>query len=201
MRYSVTPRLLPLLVATCVLLGSGVSQAAARSDQGCDEDPNDGRFFTEAVGTSISQSFTPGRSTISGFDIAVANINPTPWRGTLGAEVVLQSPGVDGFAVVLTRLAAISPRPVVIPSRRRTWLRFDLATPLSVPPAGMPAIRVAVPAGASGTGLPPWAWIRCSGSYSRGAATVPPIASVDPAGAAGASAQVELPHDTQFRTY
>ena len=193
-------RLLPLLVVTCLLLGSGVSQAAARSDQGCDDDPNDGRFFTEAVGTSISQSFTPGRSTISGFEIAVANIKPTAWRGTLGAELVLQSPAVDGVSLTLTRLAAASPRPVVIPPLRRTWLRFDLATPVAAPSVGLPAIRVAVPASAPGTGVPPWAWLKCYGSYSRGGANVPALGSFDPA-AAGASVQLELPHDTQFRTY
>ena len=198
MTHGVHSRLLPLLVVTCLLLGSGVSQAAARSDQGCDEDPNDGRFFTDAVGTSISQSFTPGRGTLSGFEIAVANIKRTAWRGRLGAELVLQSSAVNGVSVTLARLAAVSPRPVVIPPLRRTWLRFDFATPVTVPSVGLPAIRIAVPAAEEATGIPPWAWLRCTGSYSRGVASVPPF---DPSGAAGASAQVVLPHDAQFRSY
>ncbi len=192
-------RLLPLLVVTCLLLGSGVSQAAARSDQGCDEDPNDGRFFTEAVGTSITQSFTPGRGTITAFEIAVANIKPTAWRGTLGAELVLQTPAADGVAVTLSRLAVVSPRPVVIPPLRRTWLRFTLAAPVSAPPVGLPAIRVAVPQAPGG--VPPWAWLKCYGSYARGIASVPPLGSSDPAAGTGAAVQLELPHDTQFRTF
>lgn len=190
-------RLLPLLVACCLLLGSGVSQAAPRSDQGCDDDPNNGMFWTEAAGTSISQSFTPGRASISGFEIAVANIKRTTWRGTLGAELVLQTPAVNGVSLTLTRLAAVSPRPVAIPPLRRIWLRFDLAAPVPAPTAGLPAMRIAVPA-ADQAGIPPWAWLRCAGSYSRGGANVPPF---EPAGAGGASAQVELPNDTQFRTY
>lgn len=197
-RVGIRVRLLPLLAATCLLLGSGVSQAAARSDQGCDQDPNDGRFFTDAVGTSITQSFTPGRAAISGFEIAVANIQRTAWRGPLGAELVLQSPTVNGVSVTLARLAAVSPRPVVIPSLRRTWLRFNLVTPISRPSVGLPAIRIAVPAADKATGIPPWAWLRCTGSYMRGEASVPPF---NPAGAAGASTQVELPNDAQFRTY